>query len=164
MTDKGGRPPAGTSANPAKRQNATSWKWLTGIALSTVLSLSFFNIPRSYVVCSNSGNIYTVDSSNPRAECFSVKNGRILAVGDYGQSFRSSFNMKHLSLTKRLTFFSIDSVVDTQSPVTKLLGTIPDWLISRIPIRPQIVQLEEQSIVVPGLTGQSRVCNLPGVF
>ncbi|PPQ66160.1 hypothetical protein CVT26_010883 [Gymnopilus dilepis] len=128
MTEKRERPPAGTPASPAKRQNGTSWKWLTGIALSTILSLSFFNIPRSYVVCSKSGNIYTVDSSNPRAECLSVKNGRILAVGDY------------------------DSVVGTQTPVTKLLGTIPDWFISRIPIRPQIVQLEEQSIVVPGLT------------
>ncbi|KAF8901017.1 amidohydrolase family-domain-containing protein [Gymnopilus junonius] len=112
----------------AKRQNATSQRWLAGIALSTVLSLSFLSSrSRTYVVCSKSANIYTVDPSNPRVECISVKESRISAVGNY------------------------DSVVGTQSPVAKATSFIPGWITSKVSIESKIVQLDEHSIVVPGL-------------
>lgn len=43
--------------------------------------------PSSYNVCTTgSGIIYTVDEANPTAECISVKDGRLVAVGPRGES------------------------------------------------------------------------------
>ena len=44
--------------------------------------------PSSYTVCTTgNGTIYTVDQINPTAECISVKDGRLAAVGSRGESF-----------------------------------------------------------------------------
>lgn len=41
--------------------------------------------PSSYVVCTTgNGTIYTVDETNPTAECISVKDGRLAAIGSRG--------------------------------------------------------------------------------
>ena len=41
--------------------------------------------PSSYTVCTTgNGTIYTVDEANPTAECISVKDGRLVAIGSRG--------------------------------------------------------------------------------
>lgn len=41
--------------------------------------------PSSYTVCTTgNGTIYTVDDTNPTAECISVKDGRLVAIGSRG--------------------------------------------------------------------------------
>jgi len=46
--------------------------------------------PSSYTVCTTGGGtIYTVDQTNPTAECISVKGGRMVAVGSRGKSLSS---------------------------------------------------------------------------
>ena len=42
--------------------------------------------PSSYTICTTGhGTIYTVDETNPTAECVSVKDGRLVAVGSRGK-------------------------------------------------------------------------------
>ena len=42
--------------------------------------------PSSYTVCTTgNGTIYTVDRINPTAECISVKDGRLTAIGSRGE-------------------------------------------------------------------------------
>ena len=42
--------------------------------------------PSLYAVCTTgNGTIYTVDAANPTAECVSVKDGRLIAVGSRGE-------------------------------------------------------------------------------
>ena len=38
----------------------------------------------SYVLCSETNNIYTVDESRPRVECISVRGSRIIDSGNFG--------------------------------------------------------------------------------
>jgi hypothetical protein len=42
--------------------------------------------PDRYTVCSKSKNIYTVDESNPRVECISVRGSRIVDTGSFRMS------------------------------------------------------------------------------
>lgn len=46
-------------------------------------------IRNTYVVCSKSQKIYTVDESLPNAACISIHNTRIVAVGELGNHFPS---------------------------------------------------------------------------
>ena len=42
--------------------------------------------PSSYSLCTTgNGTIYTVDETNPTAECVSVKDGRLVAIGSKGE-------------------------------------------------------------------------------
>ena len=54
---------------------------------STVYDVRY---PSSYAVCTTgNGTIYTVDETSPTAECISVKDGRLVAVGSRGESLPS---------------------------------------------------------------------------
>jgi len=46
--------------------------------------------PSSYTVCTTgNGTVYTVDEANPTAECISIKDGRLIAIGSRGESLSS---------------------------------------------------------------------------
>nr|GAT57888.1 amidohydrolase 3 [Mycena chlorophos] len=71
---------------PPKRQ-WPSLRWvLRSIAAAFVVSrLYHLHTRQAYTICSQnaSKSIYTVDAAIPQAECISVQDGRIAAVGDY---------------------------------------------------------------------------------
>ena len=46
----------------------------------------------SYMLCSETNNIYTVDELRPRVECISVRGSRIVDSGNYGM-FTSYFQV-----------------------------------------------------------------------
>lgn len=55
---------------------------LARYALNPVYDVRY---PSSYTVCTTgNGTIYTVDETNPTAECISVKDGRLAAIGSRG--------------------------------------------------------------------------------
>jgi len=57
------------------------------LARYTWNSVSDVRYPSSYAVCTTgNGTIYTVDETNPTAECISVKDGRLVAIGSKGES------------------------------------------------------------------------------
>ena len=67
----------------------------TAAALARYTWSSVYDVryPSSYVVCTTgNGTIYTVDQINPTAECISVNDGRLAAVGSRGESL-SSYNI-----------------------------------------------------------------------
>lgn len=57
------------------------------LARYTWTSVSGVEYPSSYTVCTTgNGTIYTVDQINPTAECISVKDGRLTAIGSRSES------------------------------------------------------------------------------
>ena len=63
---------------------------VTTAALARYTWSSVYDVryPSSYTVCTTgNGTIYTVDQINPTAECISVKDGRLAAIGSRGESF-----------------------------------------------------------------------------
>ena len=46
----------------------------------------------SYVLCSETNNIYTVDELRPRVECISVRGSRIVDSGKFGMFIVSYFD------------------------------------------------------------------------
>jgi hypothetical protein len=44
-----------------------------------------FNYNESYMLCSKTKNIYTVDEFRPRVECISVRGSRIVDSGNFGR-------------------------------------------------------------------------------
>ena len=55
------------------------------LARYTLSSVHNVRYPSSYTVCiTGNGTIYTVDETNPTAECISIKDGRLVAVGSRG--------------------------------------------------------------------------------
>ncbi|KAJ7244184.1 amidohydrolase family-domain-containing protein [Mycena haematopus] len=70
---------------PPKARQSSRLRWLWGtIATGIVLSRVWLHIRTrdEYTLCSGTKSIYTVDETQPRAQCISVHNGRISAVGD----------------------------------------------------------------------------------
>lgn len=67
----------------AERPRRSAARIVFGLAMSAVLVLLNLKSAEQYVVCSSSQNIYTVDPTNPRVECMSVKGSRIGRVGSY---------------------------------------------------------------------------------
>ncbi len=57
------------------------------LALTTWLYQGY--IRDTYVICSKSQKIYTVDKSIPNAACISIHGTRIVAVGELGNHFPS---------------------------------------------------------------------------
>ena len=65
------------------------------LARYTLGSVYDVRYPPSYTVCTTgNGTIYTVDETNPTAECISVKDGRLVAIGSRGKFL---FNYKRYS-------------------------------------------------------------------
>ena len=66
-----------------------------GVTTATLARYTWSSIynakyPSSYAVCTTGGGIiYTVNEANPTAECISVKDGRLVAVGSRGESLFS---------------------------------------------------------------------------
>lgn len=70
---------------------------VTAAALASYTLYSVYDVryPPSYTVCTTgNGTIYTVDEANPVAECISVKDGRLVAIGSRGYFL---FNHKRCS-------------------------------------------------------------------
>lgn len=76
-------------------KNNVKPKWLFGIVLFGMLAklwpFNANNNLESYLVCSETKNIYTVDESRPRVECISVRGSRIVDSGNFGM-FASFFD------------------------------------------------------------------------
>jgi hypothetical protein len=72
----------------------TSNRLYFALALTVPLALTtwFYQeyIHHTYVICSKSQKIYTVDESIPNAACISIHGTRIVAVGELGNHFQSS--------------------------------------------------------------------------
>lgn len=61
---------------------------ITTATLTRYIWSSFHSVkyPTPYTVCTTEGGIiYTVDEANPTAECISIDNGRLVAVGSRGE-------------------------------------------------------------------------------
>ncbi|KDR78376.1 hypothetical protein GALMADRAFT_266881 [Galerina marginata CBS 339.88] len=120
------------SSSPSQEKAATRPKrstrrWLVGLALS-VLAILFLNAQsESYIICSKSRNIYTVDPANLRVECVSIRGSRVLQVGDYA------------------------SLVGKRDLLSRFTGHLPSWIVANMRVAPRIVQVGENSVVVPGL-------------
>ena len=71
-------------------------RWVLGILLFGVLAkLWRFNSNvnlESFMLCSETNNIYTVDEFRPRVECISVRGSRIVDSGNFGM-FKSYFDL-----------------------------------------------------------------------
>ena len=71
------------------------WKWMLGILLFGMLAKLWrfnYNVNlESYILCSETNNIYTVDEFRPRVECISVRDSRIVDSGNFGM-FTSYFD------------------------------------------------------------------------
>lgn len=78
----------GVSASPSSKVDIKR-KWvLVGILLCSMVAKlwrSNYNVNLgSYVLCSETNNIYTVDESRPRVECISVRGSQIVDSGNFG--------------------------------------------------------------------------------
>ncbi|KAF7375864.1 Amidohydrolase 3 [Mycena sanguinolenta] len=68
-----------------KARQSSRLRWLLGsIATGLILSRVWLHVQTrdEYTLCSSTKSIYTVDETQPRAQCISVRNGRITSVGD----------------------------------------------------------------------------------
>ncbi|KAJ7502912.1 amidohydrolase family-domain-containing protein [Mycena galericulata] len=68
---------------PKARQSGLGWllRPLVAVLLLSRVSLHLFT-PDEYTLCSRTNSIYTVNETNPTAQCISIQGGRITAVGD----------------------------------------------------------------------------------
>ncbi|KAJ6593564.1 amidohydrolase family-domain-containing protein [Mycena capillaripes] len=68
-----------------KARQYSRLQWLLGSVVAGFLIsrvLLHLQTQNEYTLCSHTKSIYTVDETQPRAECISVRGGRIAAVGD----------------------------------------------------------------------------------
>ena len=63
-------------------------RWVLGILLFGMLAKLWrfkYNVnSESYILCSETNNIYTVDEFRPRVECISVRGSHIVDSGNFG--------------------------------------------------------------------------------
>ncbi|KAJ7076862.1 amidohydrolase family-domain-containing protein [Mycena belliarum] len=83
---------------PPKTRRLSRARWLFG---SFVGLLLFSCVPLrtgrgEYTVCSHSDSIYTVDETRPRAQCITVLEGRITAIGDEADIRRHWLRNSHI--------------------------------------------------------------------
>lgn len=73
-----------TRHKPVERVRQSS-KLVWVVSVATVLFLSrVLLVNQDYTLCSPTNLIYTVDESLPQAQCISVRDGRVAAVGHEG--------------------------------------------------------------------------------
>ena len=72
-----------TSNQPRTWRNLMLWIVLVALVLQRIYEFGR-SLPNSYILCSKSKNIYTVNEDNPRVECISIRGSRIVDVGDLG--------------------------------------------------------------------------------
>jgi len=126
--------------------------WLLGIASGVV----FLNqqYAKSYIVCSKSREIYTVDPVQPRVECISVRGSNVVDVGDYGTCARR-VNTANSALTCSNVFLYTADLTLSSKHLDSLAGVLPVWLLKTIKSRGRkVIEVEEGSVVLPGLTGK----------
>ncbi|KAF8797602.1 hypothetical protein BYT27DRAFT_7204413 [Phlegmacium glaucopus] len=107
-------------------------KWLLGILLFGILAKLPFNYItsnlESYVLCSETNNIYTVDESRPRVECISVRGSYVIDSGKLAEIIGSHHNY-----------------------LAPLDGILPAWIIKLTNRPSRVIHIDPQAIVVPGL-------------
>ncbi|KAF5376082.1 hypothetical protein D9615_007734 [Tricholomella constricta] len=81
----------------------------------------------SYILCSESHNIYTVDELRPRVECISIKGSTIIDTG------------------------SFDEVTERGLLRSGLFPHLPNLVLKIIHRSPRVFKVNPQSVVVPGL-------------
>ncbi|KAG5646172.1 hypothetical protein DXG03_004225 [Asterophora parasitica] len=136
-----------------KTWSPTVKSWiLSSIAAAFVVSGWFFDpydtllSTNSYILCSESNNIYTVDEFKPRVECISIMGSTIVDTGSFGtRSITCSLQEAQLELTQ--TFKA--EVTARHLSRNGLSLYLPSWA-SRI-IAPKVFTVDPKSIVVPGL-------------
>ncbi|KAF9562894.1 hypothetical protein CPC08DRAFT_706411 [Agrocybe pediades] len=103
--------------------------WLLGIVCSLSAVLLLNQHAKSYVICSKSREIYTVDPDYPRVECIQIRGSDIVAAGNYSEVVWSSNYLSGVSTI------------------------IPSWALEKVQqLGRKFIQLEEGSVVLPGLT------------
>ena len=93
-----------TAAGDKQTYNqARTWRnlvlWIP-LVVTLVPALVLRSLPNSYILCSKSKNIYTVNEDSPRVECISVRGSRIVDVGNLGMLYWPS---KRTSTSLKLT-------------------------------------------------------------
>ena len=92
---------------PKSKSNNVKRKWLLGALLIGTLaklwSVKYYDSLESYLLCSETNKIYTVDESRPRVECISVRGSRIIESGKLGNC--SIFFLKCNSNIDENSFF-----------------------------------------------------------
>jgi len=134
-----------------KRPRRSAARIAFGLAMSAALVLFNSKSAEQYVVCSSSQKIYTVDPTNPRVECMSVKGSRIGRVGSY-REFKHWPALFKRSLTH--VFFKVD-VMSSYNYLSPFSAVLPAWVNQNVRIGPSVktVHLDADSAVVPGLAG-----------
>ncbi len=130
------------------RRKRVTWPFqVFGIVLFAFLpSLLLKSIPESYILCSKSRKIYTVDESNPRVECISVHGSRIVDVGDFGMCCDTDFsNIWTLTCVDRINNFVYHRA---------LSAAFPTWIVNLLHLSPKVVHVNESAVVLPGLAGE----------
>ncbi|KAF9478553.1 hypothetical protein BDN70DRAFT_879782 [Pholiota conissans] len=134
MSSKDAKDPSNSSTGARSQEShgsTTHWtrRLLLGVALSGALLFLNYRLQSSYIVCSPSRKIYTVDGTLPQAECISVRDTRIVHVGKYDDTMRSLGTIGSLS------------------------NALPSWVAEKLEVRPfvKVIHLDEGSIMVPGL-------------
>ncbi|KAJ3503012.1 hypothetical protein NLJ89_g8625 [Agrocybe chaxingu] len=111
----------------ASSSRFTPRRWIFSTFLSAVALWALKNRSSSYILCSQTKNIYTVDEFNPKVECISVKGSRIVDVGDYAD---------------------IEQQSDSFNFISKF---VPSWMIANALTRPKVFEVSPGAVVVPGL-------------
>ncbi|KAF8154107.1 amidohydrolase family-domain-containing protein [Crassisporium funariophilum] len=118
------RPSTGAST-PTRR------RWLGIGLLLGISALWSFNSksygPGSYLLCSSSQSIYTVDETSPRVECISVKGSRIVDTGNY------------------------DDIKPRPHFLLEYFQILPTCISEILKVEPRVIHVPPQSVVVPGL-------------
>lgn len=156
-----------TDSRTTRARINLSQRWLVATIALGVSALVLFNNSAwigSYTICSKSKNIYTVDPSNPRIECITVRGREISQVGNYGEFLRLS--NRRIALRRIVGSSRSDpkiiaeSIARSQIYLTEAVGLLPSRITRHMRIGGRIIQLDESSVLVPGLAGaSSRYCD-----
>lgn len=127
------------------------------LAFGAVLAISRPRASQDYAICSSGRKIYTVDTAHPNVECIVVSNTTIADVGDLGG---------HHSVPVPCSLTGCHDAVDVKArwhrrhtPLNLANFQMPLWPLNFWQPSLPTSFVEDNSIVVPGLTG--RVVDVP---
>ncbi|CAA7262098.1 unnamed protein product [Cyclocybe aegerita] len=104
-----------------------SRRWISVTFLSAAALWILKNRNSSYILCSQTKNIYTVDDANPKVECIYVKGSHVVDVGDYSHIEQRSV------------------------PFDFIRKSVPSWIILNPLTQPKVFEVSPDAVVVPGL-------------
>lgn len=151
--------------NRAPRTRLTQTQgWIAATIALGISALVFFSNTGtgSYTVCSKAKNIYTVDPHNPRVQCITVRGTEIAEVGNYGEFLRVRHMDLRVSVRNGLLNHRVlnniavaGSASWSQPYFVEAMGLLPSWITKYTRLGGRVIQLDDSSVLVPGLAGAS---------